>query len=147
MDPASNTRVFPFGIFSDNDPIQIFGLDVAERPFDPRQQTRRTHVGVLVKRLADGKTQSPKGDMIRYTRVSGRTKVDRIKPPQGFKGVFRHHSAVLEVVVGSPRELLDLQLEAAIAGGDSMKNTGPRVDDLATDAVAGDSRDRIFTHF
>ena len=50
---ATHTSIFTFGIFSDNDPVKAAGLAMTQWAHNARQNARGTHIGVLIKTLAD----------------------------------------------------------------------------------------------
>ena len=54
--------------------------------------------------------------------------------------------AVLEVVVAAPREMLDVETESAVAGGEHLQHFQAGGDDFDADAVAGDGCNFVFAH-
>jgi hypothetical protein len=63
-----------------------------------------------------------------------------------FAPIFRHHDAVLLVIVGTPIEGFRCEGEAPIAGGASVKHFEAGGDDFFSDAIARDSGDFISFH-
>lgn len=70
----------------------------------------------------------------------------RVTPARVKTDVSGYVAAVLEVVVAAPREVLDLEAEAAVAAGQHFEHLEPRGDHLDADAVARDRRNPVFTH-
>ena len=62
---ATLPGVLAFAVLADNHPVEVAGLALAQRRLSPAEHSGRTHVGVLLQRLADGQTETPEGDVIR----------------------------------------------------------------------------------
>ena len=51
--------VFAFGVFADDDPVEVARVGVAEGGGDAAQDFGGAEVGVLLQRLADGEAEGP----------------------------------------------------------------------------------------
>ena len=61
---ASVAGVFAFAILPHDDPVEIVRAAFCKRRSNTPQDTGRTDVDVLVKRIADGKDEAPERDVI-----------------------------------------------------------------------------------
>ena len=56
--------VFTFGVFADDDPVEVTGARIAERGGDAAQDFGGADVGVLLEGLADGEAEGPEGYVV-----------------------------------------------------------------------------------
>ena len=117
MDPAADTRVFTFRVFAHDDPIQIVSATALQWAVDARQDSGRTHVGVLIKSLADLQTQSPQRNVVGNVRIAGRAEQDRVLVAQCIQARSRHHHAMFAVVITAPIEILELEAKGTAGCG------------------------------
>ena len=117
-----------------------------QRARDAGQDAGGPHVRVLVERLADGEPQTPKRDVVGNVGRADRAEVDGVELAELIGAALRHHDAVFLVVVRSPVEVLDVELEAAVALGANFQGLQPRRDHLRPDAVAAHGRNPMCSH-
>ena len=98
-------------------PVQLRTGNMTQRTGDARQNSGRTNVGILIKRLADCQTQTPQRDVVRDIGSADRTKQNGVELAQLIGAVWRHHDAMLPIVVRSPIEILKVQFELTVALG------------------------------
>src|SRR5688572_3578636 len=146
MHPTADAGVFALGVFADDHPVELPSLHFPQRAGDARQYARRTHVGVLVERLADRQPQSPQGDVIGHVGRAGRAEQDGIVMLDLVAAVGRHHAAMLLVVVRSPVEAVDLEREAAFPARQRLQHLDARGNDFGANPVAGDGCDPVGFH-
>ena len=84
--------------------------------------------------------------MIRHVGRTHCAKENRIALFELIETAFGDVIAVLLVVGGAPREMFDIQFEAAVAGGQHFQYFKACRNDLGADAIAGDGGYCIFTH-
>ena len=145
MHAPARAGIFAFGVLAHDNPVEV--ADAAQRPFDAGQEPGRAHIGVLVERLADREPQAPQRDVIGHARITRRAEIDRIEGLEGVERILGHHAPVLKVIVGAPRERLDLQRKAAIARRRSLQNLQPGRDHFAADPVTRYRRDLVAFHW
>ena len=138
--------IFAFGVFPNDHPVEIAGLDAAQWRGDARQDLCRPHIGVLVKALADRQPQPPQRDVVWNIGRPDRSKIDRIEFLQRGEAVGRHHHAVLAIVSGTPIEGFDIEFHIAEALLKTLERPDTGGDDLGTNSIGRNCRDRIFTH-
>ncbi|MNV29147.1 hypothetical protein D3C71_1203620 [compost metagenome] len=143
---AAHARVFAFGVFAHDDPVQVLGRAALERRVDARQDARGPHVGVLIEPLTDLEAQAPERDVVGDVRVTRRAKQDGVLAAQGIQPVGRHHHAVRAVPVAAPVEVFKLELQAGVAGGQGFEHALARGNHFLADAVSGDGGDLIGCH-
>jgi hypothetical protein len=140
-------RVFAFGIFANDDPVEIGRGAASQRRGEPRKQSSRPEVHVLVETLADGKPETPEGDMVGDVRGAHGAEIDGVKRAQMNERVGRHHGAMLLVVLGSPREFSEVKAKVAGPLFEAAKHVETGGDDFWPDAVSRDHCDLMLAHF
>ena len=87
--------------------------------------------------------QAPEGHVVGDLGGADRTQVNGVEAPQQIQSILGHHPAVLEVVLATPRELGQVELETAgrILGRREHGQAG--FDHLAAGAITGDDRDAV----
>lgn len=60
------TRIFAFGVFADDDPVEVTGAAILEWGGGASEDFCGAYIGVLLERLADRKAEAPQGDVIWY---------------------------------------------------------------------------------
>ena len=146
MHATTDPRVFPFGVFTHDDPVQVLRRTALQRGVDARQDAGRTHIGVLVQTLTDLQPQAPQGDVIRHIGIPCRTEQDGVLVAQRIQPIFRHHDAVLAIVVGAPVEILELEFEIRAGSGNRLQHLATRRNHFFADAVPGNGGDAISFH-
>lgn len=64
MRASTLTSVLAFAVLTDNHPIKVSDITVAQGRLCAAEDTRGTHIGVLLEGLADGETEAPEGDVV-----------------------------------------------------------------------------------
>ena len=146
MHPAADSGIFALGVLAHDDPVELAAVHVAQRRRDPRQHAGRTHVGVLIERLADREAQAPERDVVGDFGMPGRAEQDRIVVADQIAAILRHHAAVLLVVLAAPVEVVEPDFETALALGERGERLDAGGDDLCADAVAGNGRNCVGFH-
>ena len=115
------------------------GLAASERAGNAGHQADRAEVDVLIELAAEQDQRAPKGDVIGdLIRPADGAEEDRVMVADLVLPVVGEHGAVLQVVVaGGEVELVELELEAELAGG-GLERADAFGDDFTADAVAGD---------
>ena len=72
LHPAAGSDVHVFGIFTDNDEIEVLRLFVGQRGFHTGKEFHRAEVDILVKAVADTQEQPPQGNVVRHPRSAHR---------------------------------------------------------------------------
>ena len=146
VNAPADPGVFALGVLSDDDPIKLGPGYLPERARDAGEDAGGTHVGVLVERLADREPQAPQRDVVGNIGRADGTEIDRIEMAQPIGAVFRHHDAVLLVIIRSPVKMLNLELEAAVAFGANFESLETGSDHLRPDTISADGRDAMGAH-
>jgi hypothetical protein len=58
------TRVLALAVLADDYPVQVAGVALAERRLGAAEDLGWSHIGVLLKGLADGEAETPEGNVI-----------------------------------------------------------------------------------
>ncbi len=69
VDAAADPGIFAFRVFADDDPVEFWPVNVAQRAGDPRQDAGRPHIGILIERLRS-RAATPQRDAIAARRPS-----------------------------------------------------------------------------
>ena len=101
---AAHAGILAFRVLADDDPVQVLGLDIAQRALNAGQDAGRADIGVLVERLADREPQAPERDVVGNVGGADRAEIDGVERLQLLPAVGGHHDAVLLVVIRSPVE-------------------------------------------
>ena len=110
-DATADAGILAFRVLAHDHPVQLRTGNMTQRTGDARQNSGRTNVGVLVERLADRQAQAPQRDVVRDVRSADGAEQDGVELAELIGAVCRHHDAMLLVVVRSPIEILEVQLE------------------------------------
>ena len=138
VDAAADAGIFAFRVFADDDPVEFLAVHVAQRAGDAGQDAGRADIGVLIERLADREPQAPQRDVVGHVRRAGGAEQDGVVFLDLVAAVLRHHDAVLLVVFGPPVEMIDLELEIAVALGQRVQHLDACGNDFGADPVARD---------
>jgi hypothetical protein len=84
--------------------------------------------------------------MIRDIGGSDGTEQDRVEALELFRAVRWHHHAVPAVIIRSPVENLDIQLEGCVSTLERLQHLKACSDDLGADAVGGYCGDLVALH-
>ena len=116
-----------------------------ERAAHARVEHGRPHARVLIEAAANRQQQAVERDVVLQPRIADGAEEDRVERPQQIQRVGRHHPAVLEVVLRSPRKRLPLEADVhARACRVDRAHRGGR--HFVPDAVAGNHRHAIRFH-
>ena len=144
MHAAAAAGVFAFGILADDDPVDARAA--RERTGDAGQHARRTHVGILVEALADRQPQAPQRNVIGHIGRTHRAEEYGIESFEFVETTGGNVVAVLEVVVAAPGEMLDVELEPAVAAPEPVQHFESGGNHFGADAIAGDGGNPIGAH-
>src|SRR3954453_5348243 len=92
-------------------------------------------------RMTDREAQAPERDVVGDVRRAHGPEQDGVEVAELVGAILRHHDTVLFVVVGPPIEVLEIQLEAAVAFGADLERLDAGINDFRSDAVASHSSD------
>ncbi len=145
IEEAADLRVLAFGVFADDDHVDIAGVAVGERGVDAVEEDGRADVGELIEAAADGEEQAVEGDVVGDIDVADGAEEDGVVRGELFEGVGGHHGAVLEVIFGAPIKVGEVEVEGELLAGGAEDVEGGW-DDFLADAVAGDDRDAEVAH-
>jgi hypothetical protein len=146
MHTAAHARVFAFRVFAHDDPVQVFRLAPLQWRINAGQDAGGTHIGILVKALADFEAQSPQGDVIRNGRVTGRPEEDGIFATQGVQSVGGHHLAVGAVPVATPAKVFKLKTEGGAGRSQRFQHSAARWHHFLANAVTRNTCDLVRLH-
>jgi hypothetical protein len=133
----------PFGVLADHDPVDLVSL--GERRLHARQHACRAHVVVLVESLADGKPQAPQRDVIRHLLASNGAEEDGVHLLQLLEAALGDICAVLEIALGAPVVVLDIEREA-LGLAQCLQHFHAGADHFRADAVCAHGRDPVLFH-
>src|SRR5258708_6339741 len=136
--------VLASGILAHHDPVDVLAVD--ERALHAGQHARGTHVGVLVEALADRQAQTPQRHVIGHFAAACGTEEDRVEGLQLLEAACGNVVAVREEIRRAPREMLDLESEAAVGGRQRLQHLEPGRHDLGADSVAADGGYLVDAH-
>ena len=119
---------------------------MTQRAGDPGENPGRTNVCILIKRLADRQTQTPQRDVVRDIGSADRTKQNGVELAQLIGAVWRHHDAMLPIVVRSPIEILKVQFELTVALGTGFKSLHTGRDNLGSNSISAHGGNPVSTH-
>src|SRR5260221_6772925 len=85
--------------------------------------------------------------MVRHIRRGDGAEKDGVELLQGRQTIGRHHHAVFLVIIRSPVESLEIELDIAKPLLQAAEHLDAGGDDLGADAVGGNGGNRIFTHY
>ncbi len=147
MAPAAETGVLTFGVFTDDNPIKVAASAVVQGARDPRQDARRSDIGVLIKPLADGQPKAPKGYVVGHNRrIPDCPEIYSVEVAQRFKAVLGHHAAVFVVVIAAPWECFQVKPELWLAVLKNLQDSEPSLDHFDADSVTRYDSYSILTH-
>jgi hypothetical protein len=144
---SADGGIFALGIFAHHPEIDIAGLAVGERRRHAGHQPHRAQVDVLVELAPEFDQRAPQGNVIRdFRRPTDRAEIDRVMLADFRLPVFRHHAAVLFVIVTAGKiEIVQAQLETELFrrnlehphafGHDFLADTIARNDGNAVDTI------------
>ena len=78
--------------------------------------------------------------------MTRRAEQDRIVPADQAAAVFRHHAAVFLIVLAAPAEMIDFELETALAFGQRLQHFDAGRHHFRADSVAGNGGNSIGLH-
>jgi DNA-binding transcriptional LysR family regulator len=142
----ADTGIFAFRVLAHDHPVELARRAMFQRRFDAGEDARGPHVRVLVEALAALQPQAPQCDVVGDVRVTRRAEQDGVLRTQQAQPVDRHHHTVLAVVIASPVEVLELEAQRAVGGGERFQHLLAGGHDFLADAVAGDHGDAIGLH-
>ena len=140
---AAFAAVFAFGVFPDDDEVDFV---VFQRGIEPRQQFDGTHIDILIESGSYRQQQIAQGNMIRNSGEADGSKQNGVTVPQDLHAVSGHHPAVFKVIGTTPGKGVVFKFDASMLFGKSIENPDAFVDDIDTDAVAGDEVETIVFH-
>ena len=144
LEPA-DVRILAFGVFTHHNEVDVVRFDVLERRSYAWQQDRRPDARVLIESTSNRQEQTVERYVVLHLGMPDRAEEYGVESTQLLHAVGGHHLAVLEVVLGTPRELDEFPLDVVLAR-ESVQNLQRFVDDIDADAVALDYRDAVLTH-
>src|ERR1700686_2700886 len=103
--------IFALTVLTHNHPIEITLFNPTQWAGDAAQNAGRTNVRILIEALADFEAQAPQSDMVRDIGHTHRTKVDGGEGSELLQSILGHHQSGLAIVVRSPGEILEAELE------------------------------------
>src|ERR1700694_1220578 len=127
--------------------MDVARLAVGKWRWNARHQTAGPQVDVLVEPAPPLNERAPKRYVIGYRRrpADGAEK-NRLVSMDLFEPVFRHHSAVFDVVIAAPRELVPLECDAELLTR-GLERANALGDELLADAFTWDDGDAMrFCH-
>ena len=142
---AADVGVLALRILTDDDHVDVAALHPPQRRRDAGQQDAGSLADVLVEAAPHRQQQAVQRDVVLDVRVSDCAEEDGVEPAQHVQPVRVHHPAVLEVVVGAPRELgvRELDAEPALRG---VQHLDAFLDDLRPNAVSAYDRYLVLSH-
>ncbi len=141
---AADRRVLAFGVFADDEEVDVARLPAGERAGHPRQQANRSQIDVLIELPAHQQQRAPQRNMVRHDgRPADRAEENRVVRADPLLPVLGHHPAVPAVVVARGEiEFIDLQLESESLRC-RVEHAHPFGDDFLADAVPGNDGDSV----
>ena len=121
-----------------------YGLTSLQRRFNARQQYRWPDARVLIESTSNRQQQTVERDVVLHLGMPDRAKEYGVETSQLLHAVRGHHLAVLEVVLGAPRELDEFPLDVVLTR-ERAQDLQRFVDDIDADAVALDYRYAVLT--
>ena len=106
MHTAARTGILAFGVFTNDDEINVTHFFIRERRLHTGQQLGRTITNILLEPLANRQAQTAQGNVIRHGREADRTEINRVEWFEDLEAVICHHLAVLEIIVTTVWEIL-----------------------------------------
>ena len=145
IEETADLGVLAFGIFADDDQIDLFVLPQRERRGDAFVELRGADVGVLVEGAADGEQQTVQRDVVRDFGVADGAEQDGFGPAEIVEETFRRHAAVGEVIIRAPVIVGVIEREAVfgLQGGEDAFGFW---EDFLADAIAGDDGNPVSVH-
>ena len=102
----ADLRVLALRVLAHDDEVDVARIAPRERAAHARVEHGRPHARVLIEPAANREQQAVERHVVLQPGIADGAEEDRVERPQHIQRVGRHHSAVLEVVVRSPRERL-----------------------------------------
>jgi hypothetical protein len=146
MNATTHVGILAFRVLPHDHQVDAPGCFVAQRRFNAAQQSAGAQIDVLLERAPNRDEQSPQGDMIRHARIAHRAEEDQFEIAQRGQAVVRHHLAVGCVILTAPRELGEVEREAAIQLRRRLQDAHACGNYLFANAIAGDHRTRDSFH-
>ena len=102
--------IFALAILANDHPVEFLGilqtsLTRRERGGDTSEHFRRSYVGILLKRLTDGQSQTPQRDMVWNAQVTNGTKQDGVEFPEFVQATIRDVLPCGDIPVTGPVEV------------------------------------------
>ena len=112
--PAADRGIFALGVFTNDPEVDVAWLAADERRSHARHQAHGAQIDVLIELAAEFDERAPERHMVGdLGRPANRAEIDRVMAADLRLPVFRHHDAVLGViVVGGEIEPIELKFEA-----------------------------------
>ena len=111
---ATHAGVFTFGVFTHDDPVQVFGRAALEGCINAGQDAGGPHVGVLIEPLANLQPQAPQRDVVGDVRVARRAEQDGVLVSQLRQPISGHHLAMGAVPVAAPAVAGEFKCQAGL---------------------------------
>lgn len=99
MRPAADAGILAFGVFANDDPVNLRAKFRQQWPAHAGKKLGGPHIGVLVQPLAYCQPEFSERDVISNVRSSDGAKEDRIEVSQCVDAVRRHHHSGLAVEI------------------------------------------------
>jgi len=140
LEIAADAAVEVFGVFADDDEVDVLRAAAGQRRLHARQQLHRPKVDVLVELEPQLEEQALLQDARRHARVTDRAEEHGVLGAKQVEATFGHDLAGLEVAIAAPVEHLHVVGEAVELrhGVEDLERLGS---DFGAGAVTGDRGD------
>ena len=142
FEPPTNAHVDAFGVLAEHDEVDVFRRSPLEWAEPLVEQLHGPVVHVEIELEARAEQDVARVPVVRHARITQRANEHRIELPQQVVAVRRHRLLRFQVVVRTPRQVLELELLAERVPY-RLQHFDRFGRNFFTDAVPGDDR---YTH-
>ena len=143
LEAAADADVDAFGVLAEHDEVDVLPAAILERAQAIVEQPHRAVVHVEIELEAGAEQDVARVAVVGDARIAERADEDRVELAQHLVAVGRQRLAGLQIVIGAPRQVLEIEAAAEDLADGLQHLDGFRGDVLA-DAVAGDDRNSHF---
>ena len=140
LEPAADADIEPLGVLAKDDEVDVGRAAVLERAETLVEEAHRPVVDVEVELEARAEEDVARVAIVGHARIAQRADENRVEPAQEIVAARRHRHAGLQVVVGAPRQVLEVEPPSEPLA-DRRQHFDGLGGDVLADAVAGDECD------
>ena len=143
LEAAADAHIHAFGVLPEHDEVDVLPAAILQRAQPIGEQLDRAIVHIEVKLEPGAEQDVARVAVVGDTRIAKRADEDRIELAQQLVAIGGHRFAGLQIVIGAPREMLEIET-ASEHVADGLQDLDSFRCDVLPDPV---SRDDCNAHF